>query len=111
MLDQETSALLSKYISQHNIPESQPVFVLSSVQVWNIVQKYGRMINVDIHPHTFRYSFAIHLVRSGLDLRRVQQLLGHSNLNATQVSYNLTIKIYRRYKHSRMLMTRFECIR
>ncbi|MGB8310768.1 MAG: tyrosine-type recombinase/integrase [Halobacteriota archaeon] len=50
-----------------------------------IVKKYGRMIGVDIHPYTFRHSFAIHLVRSGLDLRRVQQLLGHSNLNTTQV--------------------------
>ena len=42
------------------------------------------MINVDVHPHTFRHSLAIHLVKSGLDLRCVQQLLGHSNLNTTQ---------------------------
>ena len=81
MLDPETLDRISGYISQHNIPEFRPIFILSSVQVWNIVKKYGRTINVDIHPHTFRHSFAIHLVRSELDLRRVQQLLGHSNLN------------------------------
>ena len=84
MLDPETFALLSEYISTHNIPEFRPVFTLSSVQVWNIVKKYGRMIDVDIHPHTFRHSFAIRPVRSGLDLRRVPPLLGHSNLSTTQ---------------------------
>ena len=43
----------------------------------------GRSVRKFI-PYTLRHSFAIHLVRSGFDLRRVQQLLGYSNLNTTQ---------------------------
>jgi len=84
-LDLETLNLLSKYISDTKTPDNSHVFDISRAQVFNIVKKYGRMCGLDIHPHTLRHSFAIHLVRSGLDLRRVQQLLGHSNLNTTQV--------------------------
>jgi integrase/recombinase XerD len=83
ILDQETLGMVSDYILLHKIRDKQPVFHLSSVQVWNIVKKYGKMAghNGDIHPHTFRHSYAIHLVRSGVDVRRVQLLLGHANLN------------------------------
>ena len=43
------------------------------------------MIGVNVHPHTFRHSYAIHLIRNCVDLRRLQQLLGHSNIQTTTV--------------------------
>ena len=42
-------------------------------------------VGKDVHPHTFRYSFAIHCVRNGWDSRRLQQVLGRSSMATTAV--------------------------
>jgi integrase/recombinase XerD len=60
---------------------------LSRVGVWKLVQRYALLagIGVRISPHTFRHSFATHLLEGGADLRSVQMLLGHADITATEI--------------------------
>lgn len=69
---------------------------LSRVSVFKMVrlQALKAGIGKEISPHTFRHSFATHLVENGADLRAVQEMLGHESISTTEIYTHVDKKVW-----------------
>jgi integrase/recombinase XerD len=75
---QKNKDLTTLFLSKRGEP-------IDRISIWKIIKYWAKKANIErkISPHTFRHSFATHLLDNGADLRVIQEFLGHSNIKTT----------------------------
>jgi integrase/recombinase XerD len=99
ILSKEWVKYLKKYLEKKKV-KSERVFSkkngkpLSVDTVQRIVRQAAKKAGIQkrVTPHTLRHSYATHLLEAGENIRKIQELLGHSNLNTTQIYTHVSLK-------------------
>lgn len=117
-LGEYASESLTKYLSirnNFNPKDKEALFLnkrgyrITRQGVWFIIKTYSKLLGLNkrVTPHTFRHTFATHLLSNGADIRIVQELLGHSDISTTQIYTHIVAKkLHEVYNKAHPLMRR-----
>lgn len=111
LVDRVTVNLLKHYLGgaqdrRSSLFASNKGGALSKRQIQRLVTDYSLMIGLDrekCHAHVLRHTHAVHALRAGIDIRTLQQNLGHANLNVTAVYLTMDIEDRKRAYRERPL--------
>ncbi|UZJ79568.1 tyrosine-type recombinase/integrase [Fictibacillus sp. KU28468] len=88
---EECSMVLNEYLKSRSFQETDALFVtpkglrLQSKGIYEMISRFGKKIELSLHPHCFRHTFATNMMARGAEIEFIADEMGHANINTTRV--------------------------